>query len=176
VLGAGVRVVRAASRGSAPASQPALERQQQSADSAAHATQGGKKSSGAKRTPAAKSDTTRKAAVRDSIKRAHAGPMDRPGYLNGKLDLDVASAAQIDSLPGVTALMARRIAADRIRQGPFLSRDGLRRVSGAGPSFIAGIDSLVYFSGTFVQPSAADTIVLPPRRKRPPAKRRPVSR
>jgi hypothetical protein len=78
--------------------------------------------------------------------------------------LDVASSAQIDSLPGVTPLMAKRIVADRMARGPFLSTDGLRRVIGVGSGFLKRIDTLVTFSGTFVQANASDTII-PKRRK-----------
>lgn len=101
-------------------------------------------------------------SAHDSAAALGGAPLDRAGYVGGKLDLDVATAAQIDLLPGVSAAMAKRIAVDRVRRGPFLSRDGLRRVSGVGPRFLAQIDSLVVFSGTFVGGSASDTII-PPR-------------
>jgi hypothetical protein len=60
--------------------------------------------------------------------------------------------------------MAKRIVADRLMRGPFLSMNGLRRVSGVGPLFIQRIDSVVTFSGTMVQPNAGDTVIL---RRRP---------
>jgi hypothetical protein len=61
--------------------------------------------------------------------------------------------------------MAKRIAADRMNRGPFLNLDGMRRVAGVGPRFIAQIDSLVTFSGTFQRGTAADTVI-PPRQSR----------
>jgi competence protein ComEA len=82
------------------------------------------------------------------------------------LDLDVATAAQIDSLPGVTPLMARRIVADRIARGPFLSMNGLERVSGVGRLFIQKIDTLVTFSGTYRFPAATDTVIKKRKKKR----------
>ena len=85
--------------------------------------------------------------------------MDRVGYVNGRLDLDVATAAQIDSLPGVTPLMAKRIVLDRMRRGPFLNLDGLKRVTGAGPRFVEQIDSLVTFSGTIHWAEPSDTVI-----------------
>lgn len=91
------------------------------------------------------------------------GPLDRAGYIGSKLDLDVATAAQIDSLPGVSPSMAKRIVTDRMRRGPFLNANGLRRVGGVGPLFIRQIDSLVTYSGTFRSADPADTII-PPRR------------
>jgi competence protein ComEA len=156
VLGAGVRVVRA-STSAAGANQPALVHQMQAAESAARAQHAPRTKSprrGATKPSPAHQDSTRKTFG--------AGALDRPGYINGKLDLDVATAAQIDSLPGVSTLMAKRIVVDRMMHGPFVTRDGLRRVSGAGPTFVARLDSLVTFSGTVLQPSPSDTVI--PRR------------
>src|SRR5215831_17986202 len=166
VLGAAVRVVRAANGERKPAAQPALERQVNAADSAAHAgrvpQRGTNRSQQQGRGRVGRgrmADSTRR--TRDSTDRATAGVLDRPGYIGSKLDLDVATLAQIDSLPGVTPLMARRIVFDRIAHGPFVTRDGLRRVSGVGQIFLSRIDSLVTFSGTVKMPTAADTE--PPR-------------
>jgi hypothetical protein len=99
--------------------------------------------------------------------------LDRPGSVGRRLDLDVATAAQIDSLPGVTPMMARRIVADRMRRGPFLGLDGLRRVSGAGPRFVQRIDSLVTFSGVFRTGTPADTVI--PKRRARQKRARPPS-
>jgi DNA uptake protein ComE-like DNA-binding protein len=173
VLGVGVRVVRAASRPSAPSVQPALERQMQAADSAAQQGIGkGKKKARSKSKSAA-------AVISDSLQQLTPAapqlprgvPPARTGYLGDKLDLDVATAAQLDSIPGVTPTMAKRIVADRMMRGPFLNREGLRRVSGVGPNFLAKIDSLVAFSGTFVRPTVTDTVIMhpvKPRNKRQP--------
>ncbi len=177
ILGAGVRVVRAAARESAPRVQPALERQAQSADSAARAGRAAQAGRGATKPKARR---TTKGVSADSTQRAgpvprppvsHPPLLDRPGYIAGKLDVDVASLAQLDSLPGVSAAMAKRIVLDRRARGPFVTPDGLRRVSGVGPTFLRKLDSLVVFSGTVLQPSPADTMAArpPPRRtKRAP--------
>lgn len=157
ILGAGVRAVRAAG-GNEVGEQPALERQAQAADSAARA--GRAKSRAKSRASGAKKREEKGESVESSrASRAAHGPLDHPGYVAGKLDLDVATAAQIDSLPGVGPAMARRIARDRIARGPFVTRDGLRRVPGTGPRFMAHIDSLVTFSGTVKHPSPLDTII-----------------
>lgn len=174
VLGAGVRVVRASSGEPSPAMQPALDHQVRSADSAAAAsTRGRGRGRGRGTGGRAAQDTTKHRrgtrAPRDSTPRPPLAPMDRKGWINGRLDLDVATAAQIDSLPGVTPAMARRIVIDRHSRGPFLTLDGLRRVSGAGPAFVARLDSLVTFSGTVEQPEPADTVIPPRRRSRPKA-------
>ena len=151
VLGAGVRVVRAAGKESIPAVQPALEHQARVADSAAQAQRGGK---GKK-----KGRSGRGGSDRDQARPRPPGSPDRRGYVGGRLDLDVATAAQIDSLPGVSATMARRIAVDRARRGPFTNAAGLQRVSGVGKRFLQQIDTLVTYSGTFAFVNPGDTIL-----------------
>ena len=162
VLGAGVRVLRAAGGPSPSAAQPALDRQIRSSDSALQAGRSPRRKDG-------RAKSVRKgrgaAAEADTGRRSRSvGPLDRRGYVGNRLDMDVATAAQIDSLPGVTPLMARRIVADRMSRGPFLSSDGLRRVVGVGSRFLKGIDTLITFSGTFLQASPSDTII--PKRRR----------
>ena len=162
VLGAGVRVVRTASGQQAPATQPALARQMRVADSAAQAQRKPKtKSQGPPRGRGGRGKT----ASADSGKVGN-GLLDRHGYVGNRLDLDVATAAQVDSLPGVSALMARRIVQDRLRRGPFLSMNGLQRVSGVGRGLMQRLDTLVTFSGTFAFPSPGDTVIKSRRRKR----------
>jgi DNA uptake protein ComE-like DNA-binding protein len=167
VLGAGVRVVRAASGASTSAAQPALDRQMTAADSAAKASrlakQGTARPQQGVHRPRSRQIADSAKRARDSTARTGAGQHDRRGYIAGKLDLDVATLAQIDSLPGVTPLMARRIVLDRMARGPFVTRDGLRRVSGVGQIFLSRIDSLITFSGTVHMPEPADTA--PPRRR-----------
>lgn len=180
VLGAGVRVVRAAGRESGSRVQPALDVQARAADSAASAHRDGRAGQGRGRGKGrgrGSSDTTRRSArdtTRKIVSPSRKGPLDRAGYVGGKLDLDVATASQIDSLPGVAPGMAKRIVADRMMRGPFLSRDGLRRVSGVGPRFLQQIDSLVVFSGTFVAPATGDTVIPRQKPKRPKPPTRPA--
>src|SRR5256886_8301785 len=66
----------------------------------------------------------------------------------GKIDVDTATAEQLDALPGVGPVLARRIVADRQKQGAFGSLANLRRVKGIGPALAARLESLVTFSGT----------------------------
>ena len=176
VLGAGVRVVRTAGGQQSPGSQPALDRQMRVADSAAAAqrkskskTQSSTRGRGRGRGKATREDSSAVGEVsggRGSLRPAPSGLLDRRGYVGKRLDLDVATAAQIDSLPGVTPLMARRIVADRLRRGPFLSMNGLQRVSGVGRQFMQKIDTLVAFSGTYAFPSPSDTVIKSRKRKR----------
>lgn len=171
VLGAGVRLSRAASRSAAsPSTQPALDRQMASADSAASAgrsgirsrpssRRGGRRSAGPKRKWSSDSTLWPPDSEQGKPSRKKAEPQTGPGYINGKLDLDVATAAQIDSLPGVPPTIAKRIAADRMRRGPFVSLDGLRRVSGVGPAMAKHLDSLVTFSGVYTQGASQDSMI-----------------
>ncbi|HWH51037.1 MAG TPA: hypothetical protein VN651_05805, partial [Gemmatimonadaceae bacterium] len=122
VLGAGVRVARAVNHRPPTNEQPALEHQMQAADSAAKAAQrrGGadsRRSPSPHRSAPGSSQDTASAVrarrsnasrgssghgTRDSAAANGGAALDRAGYVGGKLDLDVATAAQIDSLPGIT--------------------------------------------------------------------------
>jgi competence protein ComEA len=140
VLGAGVRVVRAA-RGEE--AQPALDHQVAVSDSAARVNKRPRKTTSAR-------DTVRRRKKPVPVtQRYGAGPLDRPGYMFGKLDLDVATVEQIDSLPGVGPSLARKIVADRAANGPFVTRAGFQRVRGISASVMRRIDTLVMFSGTY---------------------------
>jgi DNA uptake protein ComE-like DNA-binding protein len=174
VLGAGVRVLRAGGQRE-PAAQPALERQAQAAESAARATrasrgtkQRAQATRGGRTTSRGPADSAREAPV-DRGSRSISGALDRRGYIGGRLDLDVATAAQIDSLPGISTAMAKRIVLDRMMRGPFVTRDGLRRVRGTGPVFMSRIDTLVTYSGSATHPNPADTAI--PRTRKARARR-----
>jgi DNA uptake protein ComE-like DNA-binding protein len=158
VLGAGVRVMRAATGAKSVAAQPALEHQLAAADSAR--VQQGRGRSAAKR------GGRRGRGASDSS--------DQRPPTKSKLDLDVATAAQVDLLPGVTPMMARRIVADRMMRGPFTSKDGLRRVAGVGPRLLQQLDTLITFSGTFAPSSPADTVIVPRKKMRPRSATPPV--
>ena len=66
----------------------------------------------------------------------------------GRIDMDVASAAQIQALPGIGPSLAKRIVANRDSNGAFGSLAQLQRVRGIGPLIATRLDSLVSFSGT----------------------------
>jgi competence protein ComEA len=67
--------------------------------------------------------------------------------------MDVATAVELDRLPGIGPALAQRIVADREAHGPFGSAEGLERVKGVGPALAARVGPHVTFS-------------LPPRLKR----------
>lgn len=93
-----------------------------------------------------------------------------------RVDLDVASAASIESLPRIGPALARRIVEDRIARGPFGSLQGLDRVRGIGPALQKVIAPYVTFS-TAGRPSTVAAVPLPEEnagrgkgRRRPPAR------
>lgn len=53
------------------------------------------------------------------------------------LDINVASATELESLPGVGPVLARRIVDHRDAHGPFTAVADLERVSGIGPATLA---------------------------------------
>lgn len=79
------------------------------------------------------------------------GPVSRnPGPRTSDrvtVDMDVASAAEIEALPRIGPALARRIVANRDSLGPFRSLEGLRRVKGIGKATIDLLAPQVNFSG-----------------------------
>ena len=65
----------------------------------------------------------------------------------GPIDLDVASAAVIESLPRIGPALAARIVANRDSMGAFGSLDGLQRVRGIGSALAKALRDRVTFSG-----------------------------
>src|SRR5688572_12264758 len=108
LLGGGVRAVRAfgGQEHAGPAARAAIEQQIASVDSARK--QGRKKG---RRTKKPKSEVSAPAVV----------------------DLDIASADEIETLRYIGPALAKRIVADRDSLGPFGSLEGFQRVKGVGP-------------------------------------------
>lgn len=65
---------------------------------------------------------------------------------NGLLNLNTASAAELDALPGVGPVLAERIVTWRTDHGPFASVDALDAVSGIGAKMMASLRDLVTVS------------------------------
>jgi competence protein ComEA len=62
------------------------------------------------------------------------------------IDIDIATAAEIETLRGIGPALAKRIVADRDSLGPFGSTDELQRVRGIGKRMAEKIASQVTFS------------------------------
>lgn len=148
VLGSSVRVARAIGGQSDldPAAKAAIERQISAVDSVRKT---GKKQKGKGRKPKTAE------VVAPAI-----------------VDLDIASAEQIETLRGIGPSLAKRIVADRDSLGPFGSLAELERVKGVGPRLAAKIDSTVTFS-LLPRPSTTESQRSsdPPNRSRKPRPR-----
>jgi competence protein ComEA len=66
-----------------------------------------------------------------------------PGASGGLLDLNTATAAELDGLPGIGPVLAERIVEHRTTQGPFRSVEELDDVPGVGPTIAAELADLV---------------------------------
>lgn len=64
----------------------------------------------------------------------------------GLLDLNRATAVELDALPGIGKVLAERIVEWREREGPFQSVDDLGKVEGIGPALLAKLAPLVTVS------------------------------
>ena len=151
VLGSGVRASAALSGAErAPGGQPALERQIAAVDTA-WARQAKKKESKtrSKKTTGRKPRAARGRAISQSggeVQRTIFYVAPESASESEKVDLDVASAAEIERLPRIGPVLAARIVADRDSLGPFGSLEGFRRVKGVGPALARTVSSHVTFS------------------------------
>jgi competence protein ComEA len=71
------------------------------------------------------------------------GAADEPTESGGLLNINTASAAELDGLPGIGQSFAERIIEYRTANGPFKSTDDLRNVKGIGPALFAKIAPLI---------------------------------
>ncbi len=70
-----------------------------------------------------------------------------PGESFAVIDVDVASAEELESLPRVGPTLAQRIVANRDSLGVFGSLEALGEVRGIGPAMLKVLSPLVAFSG-----------------------------
>ncbi len=75
----------------------------------------------------------------DGISVVDAGSVNNTGVIN----LNTASAAQLETLPGIGASTAAKIVGDRESNGPFKSVQDLMRVSGIGEKKLEALIGLV---------------------------------
>ena len=76
-----------------------------------------------------------------------AGGRGTSSTANSLIDLNTASARELESLPGIGPVMAGRIVAHREVNGPFAAVDDVQDVPGIGPKTLESIRSLVTVSG-----------------------------
>lgn len=83
-------------------------------------------------------------SVTEATAEASAAPGDAGGsQADGLLDLNRASAAELEELPGIGPTLAGRIVARRTEQGPFRTVEELREVPGIGEKLFSQIAPLV---------------------------------
>jgi competence protein ComEA len=63
--------------------------------------------------------------------------------ISGPININTATADQLDSLPGVGPVMAGRIITYRQKNGPFKVIEDLRKVAGMGASKFAALQSQI---------------------------------
>lgn len=83
-------------------------------------------------------------AVGEEVPAELAAPPVAPAAVpSGPVDVNRATAEQLDALPGVGPATATAIVTERERNGPFLTVDDLDRVPGIGPAKLAAMRDLV---------------------------------
>lgn len=80
-------------------------------------------------------------------RRAQAKTGAAPAEHDGPVDVESASAKELERLPRIGPSLARRIVADRAERGPFGDLQGLQRVRGIGPVLARQLEGRVTFGG-----------------------------
>lgn len=145
-LGASVRVIGApAGAETTEASARRALREQMNAVEAA------RRAANANSGPRSKNNRSSASSVSSASSAAPAATANPPA----PVDIDRASAQELESLPGIGPALAQRIVSDRESNGPYGSLTELQRVKGIGPALSKRLTAHVTFSGT-PRPSSAD--------------------
>ncbi len=83
-----------------------------------------------------------------------AAKLARPLGRGERINVDRATASELERLPRIGPVLAVRIVADRRQRGPFGSLEGLDRVRGIGPKVLEALRPHVTFSGGTVRSAA----------------------
>ena len=83
------------------------------------------------------------AAVAQSATGSQSTGPSTTGSCEGLIDLNSASVAELESLPGIGPVRASAIESYREQHGPFLSIDEVMNVSGIGPATYDSIKELI---------------------------------
>jgi hypothetical protein len=87
-------------------------------------------------------------AKRSAAKAPRSKPKaESPAADSQPIDLNVASAGQIETLPGIGPALAKRIVIHRDSAGPFADLGALCGVRGVGPALAERLRPLVTFGG-----------------------------
>jgi competence protein ComEA len=78
-----------------------------------------------------------------AVEAQHPVPQSEAAPREAKLDLNAASAAQLEELPGIGPVLAGRIVADREANGPYSAVSDVTRVEGIGQGKLALFADLV---------------------------------
>ncbi len=89
--------------------------------------------------PAAQLSAVSTAAIAQPAAPALPAPAQTPGPLPALVDLNLATAADLERLPGIGEKKAADILADRQANGPFRGVDDLDRVKGFGPATVENL-------------------------------------
>jgi competence protein ComEA len=87
----------------------------------------------------------------DQVHVYRVGEAERPGIASspsstgGVIHINRATAEELETLPGIGAVLAQRIVDDREANGAFTSLADLERVSGIGAALLSELDSLIAF-------------------------------
>ena len=80
-----------------------------------------------------------------------AAKLARPLGRGERINVDQATASELERLPRIGPILAVRIVTDRRQRGPFGSLEGLDRVRGIGPKVLEALRPYVTFSGRAVR-------------------------
>jgi competence protein ComEA len=65
----------------------------------------------------------------------------------GPININLATQAELESLPGIGPVIAQRIIAYRDENGPFTTTEAIQNVAGIGPATFKDIESLITVGG-----------------------------
>jgi len=78
-----------------------------------------------------------------NLERAIASGIDRPAPVSGKININTATASELETLPGIGPVLAGRIVEYREEVGPFDDTREITEVSGIGEVKYGDIEELI---------------------------------
>lgn len=164
LLGGGVRVWQQRHDTAGLASTSALSANAETVAEQLSAIDAARSSKRAKKGSRTKAASGSSALNTGSSTRARSATANSDGPL--MIDVDVASAEELEKLPRVGAALANRIVANRDSFGAFGSLEALGTVRGIGDAMLKTLDPVVAFSGRPRAPIVEETRPKSSRRKR----------